>query len=565
MSKAFFVASILILGQSLYAQNISNKGRFSVDYISGCAPLTVTLTDLGTVVNTGNAPILVHFNRNPADPESIAGIINPMITGGSIDTTYTMPGTYLIGQINGSLSGSDSFDFIEVVVTESVQPVFSVDNCTNNTVVIDVDFSTPGDTYDSYFIDFGDGQSTTVRKTDPPMLTHVYAAQNVYTVSVTGQLDSGFTGSCGSADQVITTITDLPLPQITELNILSATSISLTYSALETNIGYELEIDDGNGFQPISLLSPIDNSTSFTLDNANLDFENNTYVIRISATEACGSSSGVSNSVPTISLTYNALYVGNTIDILFDWNTTDIDLIELFLLLNGNILDTTMDVNGNWLVVWANCSEALTYQVEGNFMGAVSRSLAVSPELFGTLTPPAVPTPEISFSGGSLLVRWSAPDITSSEYRIYRQNSNGNYEQIGTSTAIQFLDNTLTANTRQVCYRVSYLDECGNESELSPEICENLSNQILLPNAFTPNGDGLNDVFRVLEGVYRNFQFNIYNRWGALVFATNNSANGWDGTLNGQMAPPGAYIYRIEYFDTSDRLMSVTGTFLLIR
>ena len=67
-----------------------------------------------------------------------------------------------------------------------------------------------------------------------------------------------------------------------------------------------------------------------------------------------------------------------------------------------------------------------------------------------------------------------------------------------------------------------------------------------MPNAFTPNNDGQNDLFRIVElgdDVVENFS--IFNRWGEIVFSTNQNSHGWDGTVNGKPQPIGTYLYTI--------------------
>ncbi len=67
------------------------------------------------------------------------------------------------------------------------------------------------------------------------------------------------------------------------------------------------------------------------------------------------------------------------------------------------------------------------------------------------------------------------------------------------------------------------------------------------PNAFTPNADGRNDVFKVIAyGNQLRFQLSIYNRWGQRVFYTNKAADGWDGTFNGKPCEAGSYYYVVE-------------------
>jgi gliding motility-associated-like protein len=73
--------------------------------------------------------------------------------------------------------------------------------------------------------------------------------------------------------------------------------------------------------------------------------------------------------------------------------------------------------------------------------------------------------------------------------------------------------------------------------------------QLYLPTAFTPNGDGLNDVFRVKTICARvdDFHLIIYNRWGQPVFESSNIDKGWDGAYHSNPMPTGTYVYVIRY------------------
>lgn len=73
---------------------------------------------------------------------------------------------------------------------------------------------------------------------------------------------------------------------------------------------------------------------------------------------------------------------------------------------------------------------------------------------------------------------------------------------------------------------------------------------LLVPNVFTPNGDGANDEFRVAYRSLKEFHCWVYNRWGMLVYEWTDPAKGWDGTINGQQAPEGAYYYVIRALGT---------------
>jgi gliding motility-associated-like protein len=72
-----------------------------------------------------------------------------------------------------------------------------------------------------------------------------------------------------------------------------------------------------------------------------------------------------------------------------------------------------------------------------------------------------------------------------------------------------------------------------------------------IPRAFTPNSDGLNDVFmpKATGLSPEGFEMRIYNRWGELVFSSNDWEKGWDGTINGKPVPLDQYVCKVRYFD----------------
>lgn len=95
-------------------------------------------------------------------------------------------------------------------------------------------------------------------------------------------------------------------------------------------------------------------------------------------------------------------------------------------------------------------------------------------------------------------------------------------------------------------YTVLVRNDCGTATA-SVNITEAMC-KVFVPNAFTPNGDGLNDQFRISGGVnIEDFTLQIYNRWGMMIFESRNPRQGWDGTLNGVPQPPGLYVYRIRF------------------
>ena len=90
--------------------------------------------------------------------------------------------------------------------------------------------------------------------------------------------------------------------------------------------------------------------------------------------------------------------------------------------------------------------------------------------------------------------------------------------------------------------------------------------QIIVPNVFTPNGDGNNDVFHIVAGSMKVFDVQIFNRWGQKIFETNSPNIDWTGrSSSGVMESNGTYYYIIQATDYSGKNFNLDGYFELIR
>ncbi|MFN8354361.1 MAG: gliding motility-associated C-terminal domain-containing protein [Spirosomataceae bacterium] len=88
--------------------------------------------------------------------------------------------------------------------------------------------------------------------------------------------------------------------------------------------------------------------------------------------------------------------------------------------------------------------------------------------------------------------------------------------------------------------------------------------QLFVPNAFSPNADGLNDTFEP-KGTFISFKMLIYSRWGEVLYESDDRNKGWDGQFNGNPVPEGAYVYRIEVTGADSKTHVRTGTLTLVR
>ncbi len=120
-----------------------------------------------------------------------------------------------------------------------------------------------------------------------------------------------------------------------------------------------------------------------------------------------------------------------------------------------------------------------------------------------------------------------------------------------TASPLQDISYTITANSAAGC------------GAASDQVDIKLYNGIFIPNSFTPNGDLINDTWRVPAlAAFTKASISIYNRYGQRIFESKNNTEGWRGTYNGQPANAGAYNYLIDLKDGSPVMK---GTLLLIR
>jgi gliding motility-associated-like protein len=116
------------------------------------------------------------------------------------------------------------------------------------------------------------------------------------------------------------------------------------------------------------------------------------------------------------------------------------------------------------------------------------------------------------------------------------------------------------------CFRIKADEQDGEStSSWSNEICFFFSPTIYVPNAFTPNGDNLNDGFGVRGIAINEFNIQIYNRWGEKIFQTTDINKKWYPVYRGKNIPMGTYVYLITFTDYENKAFKKTGTINLIR
>ena len=172
--------------------------------------------------------------------------------------------------------------------------------------------------------------------------------------------------------------------------------------------------------------------------------------------------------------------------------------------------------------------------------------------------PPCVPLLTLSTDCDSLfnLLKWSITDQDCLNdidgYKIFYK---GNFEE--SLVLLETINDKYTFDFKHYpgevvagCYAIRAFDANGNESELTPTICVDSCNFYEIPNVFTPNSDGKNDILIAkTSGLVEEVDFKLFNRSGHLMFETRDPRLNWNGTYKGKLVSPGVYFYQCDVYE----------------
>lgn len=164
------------------------------------------------------------------------------------------------------------------------------------------------------------------------------------------------------------------------------------------------------------------------------------------------------------------------------------------------------------------------------------------------------------------------------EYRVWR-SVNGVYEAapvyVSSSDSVLFVDDVeaFINDEGAFCYYIEAVENDGNELGLksfsySNEVCYNQYPKVNIPNAFSPNGDGINDSFCIISSSIspNNFHMMIYDSRGQRIAETTDLIGGWDGkSFKGNVLPTGVYVYEVIFYTEQGIETQMRGLVTLVR
>jgi len=432
------------------------------------------------------------------------------VGSGTIPTINTgIPGTteyWATQTVNGCTSFRDS---ISVTVLDSIIPAFTYVihyGCDGDTVV----FTNSSIGGSAYQWTFGDGTSDTNTNT-----THIYYTQDTFDVQLTV-----YNGKCSdSVMQRIRLIHPLHASFIaTPALVCQGSVVTFTNTSVDSNGTYMWFF--GNG-------------ATATTTNATYTYLNTgVYNVMLIVTDfvPCRDTAYATISVDTISaisialtdtvicegtyITYTGTYqsIGNTGNI---WNFGDGTTIE-----NVNPVMHAFDAPGVFTIT-------------------VTAEYRICPDTSATQVVTVIPQPGIYLGPDTSICTGSEPITLADNINAANPAASWlwNTGQTGSS---------ITVVAPGIYYATVNINNCyASDTILVQSNC-----YMDIPNAFTPNGDGVNDYFfprNMLTKGLATFSMNIYDRWGELIFQTTSiDGRGWDGRFNGIDQPNGVYVYVID-------------------
>jgi gliding motility-associated-like protein len=525
----------ILLPLSVYGQVQSSLGRMVTAYAKGCAPFTVTIEevdDLGDISRTYT--------------------YEPGLTSTS-DTfhTYTAPGTYQIIQLLGE-DIIPKTDTLVIEVLENTAPTFNLLKCDSEQAVLTL----PDSIYDGYQVEVN---------TDSLVLSdqNAFSALIPYVDSLSLTLAGFYTNSAPNCQSLDTVLVRQNTPAIEAPRVdflfecINRFTSTITLDG-NTDQLYRISITDEND-QIITSSTSTWSEQAFNFTETIVNPQQTQLCIQLEAISACD------NSIQESYRFCEAMEVLNS-PIAYAFASFKDDSLAISLY---NPSNTPLSIT--------------TYVEDQMFLQSVTASSYFSIEY----SLDARPTVEIEYPSNcpeDKLTYSIAPPFLEVD-RI------GINSYIIQNTSSQYISQNTTEPNRSL-YLTGLSDSIPIDP-LLPELKLNIENgnpqtlvavesfdsvdlfskpiniayeyYVYVPDAFSPNDDGINDRLILFGLPTDRFNFKVFNRWGEQIFETSEKTNFWNGRLTNGHILEGTYVYRLTFYNELGELFSQQGSFALIR
>lgn len=538
----YAIRSISPTGACLYAEEVIvveyPQPIASAAPTTGCAPLNVTLTNLTAGGMTGS------LEWDLGD--------GTMATSTLVAHTYTLPGTYDVRLSITSPLGCQRDSLFADLITVYPKPNASftpsvIEACVDVPISF-TNTSAPSDAYTCSW-SFGDGGLSS--DCSP---SHAYNSAGTYNVLL------AVTSASGCADDTLRSqlITILPTPEP-----------AFTYTTDNGCIPLEVRFENETPEQEVqSALWDLGNGQTVNTPNAiGLYSTPGVYTVALTMTNelGCSATLAIPNAITAHGLPVVTFFVEPDsgcapLDVRFT-NTTDPGMIGGCVWNFGDGASSSA------------CSTEHTYTESGNYTVSLTVNSPAGCEGDTTLfhLVHVDPSPTASFTFGPQPTDFYHPEITftdgsSTDVIQWNWHFPEGSPESASSTSVPVLYPNDGGNTYPA--ELAVTNEYGCTDTLRAMVIIDGVHSVHAPNAFTPDGDGLNAVFLpiIRDDVPSEHDLRIFDRWGREVFRTNDPAEGWDGSVKGAAPKTDVYVWKLRSRDRIDGITrEYTGHVTVLR
>jgi len=539
--------------------------------------ITVNVNPLATatdIIITGNTAVCT--GASTVITASSTTVINPVFTWYSdaaltnisyVGAAYTTPvlnanTTYYI-TVKGDNKCENAPSAVRVVqVTVSGIPASPVilsngtSICSGNATTLNIQNPQAGATYEWYNAPTGGDLLTTGTSFTTPVLT---TGTNYYVQAI------GAGGCLNPAGRTMVAVSVSPQPLVpviagNNVNVCSGSSTSLVITNIQSNVTYNWYTAATGG--TIS-------GTGATFITPSLTSNTTFYVEAVSG--SCISNSRTPVNITVLPLPAAPAAVGAANALICAGSTA---------VINVNSPEASLTYR------WYTASSGGTVLAQGSTFTTPSltantifyvESISASGCSSATRTPvtitvlPVLQAPVVRVQGttpNSVTFTWN-PVAGAAAYEVSTDNgSSWQASSNGATSTSHLISGLKPGQAVVILVRATGQSTCqtsANSTALTGKAENPLGNEVYIPNVFTPNNDGKNDIFLAYGTTIAAMNMNIYTQWGQLIYQVNSTTTGWDGTYKGVAQPNGVYVYVIEVELTDGTRVLKKGTVTLIR
>ena len=389
----------------------------------------------------------------------------------------------------------------------------SIGNCSGQVVSFADASTVSSGTVNGWSWYFGDSNTSLLQNP-----TNMYTTAGTYTVTLVSS------SGAGCSDSIVKVIVINPLPTVAFSYVSNCTSDSVLFTDNSTIVSGTISQWSWN----------FGDSTSSALQNPIQIYSViDTFSVTLTVTSDSGCVASITQNVivaprPTANFGYS---INCAIGIALFTDSSLVSGGDTIISYNWNFGNGNTSILQNPLAVMYTPGTYIVQLVVTTQSGCIDMDSV-------TIIILAPPIADYLPQGGSYLIGQTI------NFTDQSQNASSYYWTFGNNNDTSIVQNPSYSYGANGSYVVTLIaSNASGCSDTAAYKFEVIGSPVVVPSAFSPNGDLLNDVFRINGGPFNSYELRVFNEWGQQIFYSNNQSNGWDGKYKNKEQPAGSYVY----------------------